>query len=428
MKRLPDKTLLLEAERGEAPPPAPARPGLLARILRPLAARPPEGRGDFAARPRTARRPPLWLISFLLFVAAPSLAAQLYLAFVASDQFVSESRFAVRQVEQGGDSVSNLAGAASAAKAGGGGVLALDNASQDAHVVRSYLRSRAVVDDLSREVDLRALFRRPEADLWARLPDSATIDQLVAYWNSMVFAYVDGPSGIVTLQIRAFRPEDAYSLSQAALRLSERLVNAMADRARADALALAGEEVRRADAEWRAALDELRAFRDREGLIDPVKAADDTAKLIQGLLVEKIRLESDLAVAAAGRSPDAPGLAPQRTRLAALDGQIRELKAKLSGTGTAARDAAATLSRFEVIEIRRQFAEKLYALAHDGLNRARTAADRRRVYLTVFSPPAMAEESRYPRRIAYSLLIPAVLMVLWSIAGLTVLAVEDHRL
>ncbi|MFO1150437.1 MAG: capsule biosynthesis protein [Alsobacter sp.] len=421
----------------EAPAAAmlPARPGRWTALLARWGSRTgPEVAAPVAVReppPAWSSRgwgwPPFWLVSLALGVIAPSLVAQTYLAFIASDQFVAETRLAVRQADQAG-MASEGSGQAAAAASGGAGLVAINSAGQDAHVVTSYLRSRAVVDDLSRELDLRAIFRRPEADWWARLPADAGIDALVRYWNNMVFTYVDGPSGIVTLQVRAFRPQDSLLVAQAALRQAESLVNAMADRARADALASSRAELRRAEDEWRDALAELRAFRDREGLIDPVRAAGDVAKLIQGLMLDKIRLENELAAAAGGLAPDAPGLGQMRARLAGLDRQLAELRAQLAGESTQARNAAAALSRFQVIEVRRQFAEKLLGFAQDGLERARTAAERRRVYLTVFVPPALAEQASYPRRLAYSLLIPAVLLVLWSIAGLIVLSVEDHRL
>ena len=40
---------------------------------------------------------------------------------------------------------------------------------QDAIIVTDYIRSRALVDKLDKEIDLRAIFSRPEADFASRL-------------------------------------------------------------------------------------------------------------------------------------------------------------------------------------------------------------------------------------------------------------------
>ena len=88
---------------------------------------------------------------------------------------------------------------------------------QNAYIVTSYIQSRAIVDNLNKTLNLREIFRRPEADFWARLKRNASIDELTDYWKTMVSTYIDAPSGIVTLQVRAFRPDDAVALAKAGL-------------------------------------------------------------------------------------------------------------------------------------------------------------------------------------------------------------------
>jgi capsular polysaccharide transport system permease protein len=305
--------------------------------------------------------------------------------------------------------------------------LSLSTVTPNAYIVTNYIRSRAMVDDLSRELDLRAIFRRPEADFWARLPRDATIEELVEYWQKMASAYVDGPSGIVTVKIRAFRREDAQAVAQAVVKLSERLVNDMSERARRDAMQFAEREVQGADARVRTALVALQRYRDEEQVIDPVQTATETAKLLLELMSEKIRAESDLFVASRSLTRNAPSIQNMTARVEIIDRQITKLKATLTGDTPDVRNVAAKLARFEELEVRRQFAERLYTMAQDGLERARMTAERQAVFLTVFVPPSLPEESTFPRRIAMSLLIPLGLGVLWSIAALTWASVEDHR-
>ena len=78
------------------------------------------------------------------------------------------------------------------------------------------------------------------------------------------------------------------------------------------------------------------------------------------------------------------------------------------------------------MELQRVFAEKLFAMAQSGLERARIRAQQQQVYLTVFVPPYLPEEARYPERLTMSFLIPLVLLIIWSIFALTALAIEDH--
>ena len=382
---------------------------------------------DFeVGRPRALPKMSGYMKSFLLLVVIPGLLIQIYLAFIASDQYVAEARFAVRAApEDGAGSLSSLL---SSLGTGGGGSLGIPSTTiADSFVVTNYIRSRAIVDDMASRVNLREIFRRPEADFWARLGANPRIEELVDYWNSMVSTNIDGPSGIVTVYVRAFRPEDALVLSKVIIELSEKLANDISARARNDTMRRAEEEVRRGEAMVTDALAEMRKYRDEQGFINPVSAADSTSKLLMQAMGEKIRAESEFFVATRSMSPTAPTVANLRARMDSADRQIEQLKSKLTGNTPEGRTISNSLVRFEELELKRQFAERLYVMAQGALERARSRAQRQSIFVEVFVPPALPEYAKFPERLALSLLAPLALLVIWGILGLTAAAVEDHR-
>ena len=369
-----------------------------------------------------ARRIPILLTSFLLGVVIPSLGVVLYLAFIASDQYVGEARLSVRAAPM--DQLAGPGLSASVSRLAGG--LIPQTLDQDAHIVADYLRSRAAVEDLSQMLDLQTMFRRPGLDFWARLKTAPKAEELQSYWARMLRTTVDGSSGIVTISVRAFRPDDAKALAEACVRISEALVNKISERARTDAMRKAGEETRRAEGMMQKALGDLRAFRDKEGILDPGSAASATSQLLLGAMAERGRLQTDFFVLSRALAPTAPTVKALKDRIDAMDGQIEQLRSEMTQKSAQAKTLSAALARFEELELQRIFAEKLYAVAQTGLERARIRAQQQQVYLTVFVPPYLPEEARYPERIAMSLLIPLVLLVIWSIFALTGLAIEDH--
>ncbi|WP_020176000.1 hypothetical protein [Methyloferula stellata] len=370
------------------------------------------------------KRPSAYLLSFVLAVVVPSFIAILYLAFIASDQYVSEARFAIRaaEIDFGG---SRQQGASTLSAGSIGSMPSL--AGQEAYVVTGYIHSHAIIDDLSKEVDLREIFRRPEADFWARLKSHASAEDLLSYWNSMVMTSIDGPSGIVTVYARAFRPDDALKLTQAIVRASEKLVNDISARARNDTMKRAEEEVRATESRVRQVLADMRSYRDREGFIDPTVAATSTGKLLVEAMSEKIKLQNDYFATSASLSPNAPTLQALKTRLQGLDRQIDDLKAQLTSSSPEGKPISAALVKFEELELRRIFSEKLFTMAQDALERARMKAERQNMYVTAFVPPALPEEPKYPERLALSCLIPAGLLILWGIFALIGAAINDHR-
>jgi capsular polysaccharide transport system permease protein len=359
------------------------------------------------------------LATFITFVLVPAFAAVIYFAFIASNQYAAETRFAVRALEADyGNGEKDSSSVNFSFTLGG----------QDAFIVTSYIRSRAIIDDLGSKLDLREIFRRPEADFWARLKRDASVDELTEYWNSMVSTYIDGPSGIVTLGVRAFRQDDALALAKAVMELSEVLVNRISDRARHDSMDGAEKEVRRTYTATQAALAELHRFRDSAGIIDPAQAATEIGKLLTPLMAEKISLESELFVATRDLNDTAPTVHALKSRLETTERQIADLKGKLTRSDGAGETVSSSIVKFEELELARMAAEKLYSLAQADLDRARLRADRQSIYLTVFVPPSLPEDSHYPRRLAFPILILLGLAIVWGIVAMIFASVADHRL
>ncbi len=396
--------------------------------------------------------------SFVLFVLVPTFFLALYFAFIASNQWVSETRLVVHQVEQvgagitiKGSSSSPTAGAngggmaggsgkssnsqagttttptGPSTAAGGGGSISVKSDQGDAYLVASYINSRAIVYDLLKTINLREVFRRPEVDFWARLPADATIDELESYWLAMVNAYIDGPSGIVIVKVHGFRPEDCLLLAQAINDLSSKLVNDISVRARQDALTRAQAEVKLSEDKYRAALGALEAFRDREGLIDPTMAATSDTGLLRQVLADHIATETDLFVTRR-LSADSPEIPMLEARLHAIDSRIAELQSKLTGNDEKIRTLAASLATFEELQVKEGLAEQMYTLARVSEERARESTERRWLYASVFVPPTLPDEPAYPRRVAFTLIGATICFMFWSIAALIWASVMDHRL
>ncbi len=401
---------------------ASAPPPLFGRLIRGRPAAPVviDAEPSDETSPKPRRRPSAFLISFVACVLAPAFAASLYFAFVASDQFAAEARFAVRSAvsETGADKLKSVMSAVGSMPAVAG---------QDAFIIAAYVKSRAIVDDLSKTMDLREIYRRPEADFWARLPNGASAETLTKYWNEMVSAYVDGPSGIVTLRVRAFRREDAFAIANAILKASETLANAISMRARQDMMTLAEQEVASAQSRVLGTLSDLRQFREQVGFIDPTLQATSTGTLLTELLGQRIKLQNNYFVATSAMSPEAPTVQSMKARLDELDRQINEQRALLTSKAGDS-SLASQLPKFEELELQNQFAEKLYAFAEDGLERARLRAESQSLYVSVFEPPALPEEPKFPERFGLSASIAVSLLILWGIGALIAALIEDHRL
>lgn len=371
--------------------------------------------GEEGSTETTAGGGPPWkTLSFLAFVAVPSFIALLYFAFVASDQFSAEARFAVRSMSDDGANTSVDAG-----------LVSMSASSQDAYIVTSFIQSAEVLRRLEGEVDYRKMFQYPDVDYFSRFPAQGYDEEFLQYWSKHVSAYVDGPSGIVTISVRTFFPKDAVTLADALLKESEQLVNELSDRARADMLAGFGQEVDRTNSLYRNALTKLQNFQQEIGVLNPADQAKQTGKLMTELLTRKLRVEDRMFVLQQSGSTEAPGYRQLSVSRDSLDQQISELRSDLTGT----KDSALSnvMIEFTSLETNRMVAERLYEAARRNYDQALASSVRKGLYLTVFVKPSLPEESLYPRRLASPFLIFLGLLILWSTLLLTWASIEDHR-
>jgi capsular polysaccharide transport system permease protein len=399
---------------------------------------PPEDRGGLPARTETAtaiavrpgrrllpwrpgaeRRPRLSLgrLSFAVIVVLPVVLAAVYYFLVAADQYVAEFRFAVRSAEPAPSEL--------------GWLLRSDVASlpaaADSYIVVQYTRSRAMVDDLARTLDLREIFSRPGADWPARLHLPVSVEELVDYWKGQVDAFFDATNGTVVVRVSAFTRGDALILAQAILAASEALVNRLSARARRDALHEAATEVDAAERRLSTALFRLREYRDKEGLIDPNKAADAREALVDRLRDALVSARTERSTLRQYLRDDAPSLRLLEARIEALEEQQRAVESGVTGAaGARSPVLSRVMGRYEELESERHFAENAYQHALEALDRSRLNADRQHVYIADFVPPRLPEEAFYPRRAGALAIVFLVAFAVWAIGGLTVRSVRDH--
>ncbi len=394
-------------------------------------------RGDLGPETRSKRRFGLGGWSFIAIVLLPILGAGVYLFAFARDQYTAEASFAVRQAESlptsdlsAGGSQGGQGGGTSAQPPTAGSIIGgtANLGGQDAEIVANYIHSRAIIDALSRTIDIRAIYQRPEADFWARLPANASEEDLTKYWDKMVSVYIQSSSGIVTVSVSAFRREDALALTDAVLKASEELVNDLSEKIRADAMRTAENEVRVSEGQVRFSLAQLMDFRNAKHLIDPVKSSEANGKLLQQLLLDKIDAEGQLFVAQKTTGVDAPGLSSLKAKLDSINMHVSELKDQMAGNKEMSTNLAATISQFEQLELKKQFAERMYGFARDGVERARIASERQQIYLATFAPPTLPQDFSYPLRWTDFLLIGLAAIMFWICCATITASIKDHRL
>lgn len=418
------------SESVESPIPA-AQPSTVARLGTAIAS-PGQGPRDTTPPRRVVELKPLpkgkrkrslgALISFILCVIAPVIAATVYYFAFASDQYVSEFSFVVR------DSKSAASGASTGAAPAIMSMISGAGSSVENYMVAEYLLSREAVEALQSRLDIVKMYSRPDIDWLARLDPSAPIERIVPYWRRMVTATYDQITGLGVAQVRAFEPKDAYEIASTLVKLSETLVNEIANRPQRDAVRFAEDDVRRAEERLRRTRSELATYRDKELLIEPqADAVAGKIAVAQTLRTSLANLETELVILqGSNMNANSSQIVGLKKRIEATRAQLKVVESQV---GTA-RDGSTPLSKvvgeYERLDLERQFAQNILNAAVQNLEQARSNALVQHIYVTAFIAPGVPQSSTYPKRITSILLFGLGCMLFWTVGLLIIGSVREH--
>lgn len=359
--------------------------------------------------------------SFLVFVLVPSIVVAVYYSLIASGQYVAETRMIVRTI-----GVSERFDTSE--KREGRSMIGGDSLTQDSYIVANYLKSPEIVRKLDTELGLREYFSRNDIDRLSRLSQDATFEELFRYWVRQVDTYVDGPSGIIIFTVRAFAPEDSVRIANAALTAANGMIDKISERAKRDLVARVEGDVNVSLTGYRMALDDLRDYQNKTGILDPLSSAKMLSEIIGKLTEQKLHLMVSLkSLEAANADSTARGRELRRS-IDAIDEQIALRQNNMAGTQTGDNtQLSSSLTEFSRLETRRIVAQAIYEANVRNLDTAKSTALKRTTFMSIFSNSNLPEESEYPNRFSNWIILTIGLLTLWMTAMLIWMSIEDHR-
>lgn len=353
---------------------------------------------------------------FWLTVVAPTALAVLYFGLFASDVYISESRYVVRSPEK-------------PQKAGIGmllGSAGFGAASEEVRAAQGFIQSRDALRAINADEFARKAWGRDSVSVFDRfnpLGWSGSFEDLYKYYEGKVDAAYDSETGITVLTVRAFSAGEAQAINARLLQNAEKLVNQLNERGRTDLVRFAEQEVAEAKTQAANAAQELAAYRNRKGVIDPERQAAVQLQMISKLQDELIgaRMQLLQLTRAAGENPQIPLL---KVRIAGLEKAIKEELGEVAGSDGS---LSATAAEYQRLQVQREFADQQLGLSLAALQDARNEARRQGAYVERVAQPSLPDDALEPRRLRGILATLVIGLVAWSILTLLLAGVREHR-
>lgn len=222
---------------------------------------------------------------FLITVVLPTVTAVAYFGFLASDVYVTESKFVIRSPQK--MATSSLIDVFSK--------IGMSKSDEDAFAVREYILSRDAMKILNRDLRIKEAFSDSKIDFIERFPGirywDNSLEAFYRYYQKHIGVEVDSGSSIATLSVKAFTPEYALEINKKLVEMSEAFVNKLNERARQDLLKSAIDEVNIAKAKVEQTSLSLMQVRSQKTDLQP----DKQVMAQQRLSLEKTFAEQQLA-------------------------------------------------------------------------------------------------------------------------------------
>ncbi|TWD44772.1 capsular polysaccharide transport system permease protein, partial [Agrobacterium vitis] len=346
-----------------------------------------------------------FIAATLCLLIVPIIASTLYFGLIASDQFESETRFTVRPSSPalGNDQIGNVAGMP--------GV----ELYQDTQIVMNFISSREIIDVLKKRVDFHALFGGPNVDWVARLPSDATEEDLLRHWNRMVSVSVTPSSGIITLKVRAFSPEDAQSLAKDIVKAAETVVNNVNDRIWRDVTATAQHNLDHARNELQTAREKLAQAQNHNGVLSVEGSSDVVTNLISSVEGDLLKLQQRYQTQISMVSKNAPQMRVLQREIDSKQSQLDELKQRLAGQQSETKNLASISQDLSQLQLAQSLAQQQFAAAVKSFEQIQFVSKQQLLYLDSFLPPQQPDEAQYPKRTLWIVLTILASTAIWAI-------------
>lgn len=354
---------------------------------------------------------------FLMTVVLPTVLAVIYFGGIASDTYISESRFVVRSPERQGTSPLGMMFKS----------VGFSRSQDDSYTVQDFILSRDALKALDEERHLKTAFSDRSIDVFSRFPGldwDDSFENFHRYYQKMVGVQIDSVSSIATLSTRAFTAEDAYSMNQRLVEMSEALVNQLNERGRQDLIGFAAEEVADAEKKAKEAALALARYRNEKGVIDPEKQSaiplQQIANLQEELIATKVQIIQLKKLA-----KDNSQLPVWRQRARLLEQEIQSEMLRVAG----GRDhsLASKAAEYQRLALEKEFADKMLASAMSTLEQARNEAQRQQLYLERIAQPSTPDKAMEPRRLRAVVAVFLLGLVAWGILTMLIAGIKEHQ-
>ncbi|MBA4323969.1 MAG: capsule biosynthesis protein [Rhodobacter sp.] len=350
------------------------------------------------------------------FVLLPTILAGWYFYMMATPMYSVRSEFVIQQAgpSGGGGSMGGLFSGTAFAT------------SQDSIAVQGYLQSREAMGRLDQDLGFRSHFQNPQIDQLQRMAPDAGLEAAYRVYRKFLKISFDTTEGVIRMDVIAADPQVAAAWSRQLIAYAEEQVDHLTQRLRADQMtdAQAGYE-----AAQKALMDSQKNLIELQEKFKILSSETEVGLIvgqISGLENQLTQERLALAQMESNAEPNQARMDPIKRRIATLEGEVADLRARMTETSTGSTSLAEIQGQLLVAQADLQTRQMMLAQALQSMETARVEAARQVRYLSLSVSPIPPDEPAYPRAFENTLVTLLIMLGIYLMVSMTAAILREQ--
>lgn len=296
--------------------------------------------------------------------------------------------------------------------------------SRDILVLKAFIESQALLDKFNSELGLRKHYSESGADYISRLEPDASREEFFEYYLKRISAEYDDEAQLLRFSVQTFDREYSRKVLQFILRESQTFIDHLNENVSKSQLSFFENEVKKSEIALAEEKKKLRAFQKKHKFLSTEVATQAIIGTVAALEQQLAQKKSELNSRASLLGQNSPTIKRLRSEIAALKDQIQRANDRLaSGKGGSLSELDAQFRDFTLLV---EFKTLRYKANLDALAKAQVEAARRLRFLTIVSPPTLADESLYPHRPYIIITTALIALMVYFVVSITLATIREH--
>ncbi|MDO6838019.1 lipopolysaccharide biosynthesis protein [Paraglaciecola chathamensis] len=299
----------------------------------------------------------------------------------------------------------------------------------DNELLKAYIYSNDMISYLESELKMTKHFSNRNYDIFSRLTDNPSKEELNKYFNKMVQIDINDISNVFTVSTQGFKAEYAQILGKTITQRAEWFINEIGHTLAKEQLNFVVKEHEVTERRLQKAKSTILNFQRINGLLDPEAEGLAFQRITYELEGKLAAKQAQLNALLSGMSQEAPQVLALKTEISSLENEMQVQRKRLTHkTSTdAGKSVGELLAKYSDLKIDLELALKAYASSQISLEKSRIEAYRQLKYLVVIESPTIPEDAKYPKVIYNIALFMAVILMLFVIGRIVIATVDELR-